>query len=86
MISLKGLDGKLVIVQMTTDDLCDLHNALYYASKVKPGRFDLISLTLSNLYEMIHHGFLTDFGRFKNYEYVKMNKEFVGFEQEEEKK
>lgn len=73
MITLKEMDEGFVTIQMSKDDLSLLNNIVYEGSKYiqrKTEKLDLMQLTLHNLYEMVHHGFITDFGRVKNAEFA----------------
>lgn len=83
MVLLKKLENGFITIEMSIDDLCELHNALHYARKVKPERFEVLDLAITNLYEMAHHGFITDFGRYKNYKYGKNHNEFESWEDTE---
>lgn len=76
MILLKELkrDGKFcrVTVDIDSDTLCDLNNIVFLASK-ETSRYDELALSLVNLYEMVHHGRITDFGTYKNAKYFRLH-------------
>lgn len=85
MVLLKKLDAEnpkfsTVTITMDYQALCDLNNIL---AKVREenDRYDTLSLEFSNLFEMLKHGFLTDFGIYKNARYFKNHGKWENWEE-----
>lgn len=88
MILLKELSNNrvnypTVIVEIDADSVCDLHNILCKVAKDEH-RFDELALELTNIYEMLHHGHLTDFGIYKNAKYFKSHDSFSNYGDEDD--
>lgn len=85
MIVLKELSKRTntVTLELTADDVCELHNLTAEAAKKDPKRYDGLDLTLTNIYEMLHHGFITDFGTYRNADYFRRHDCFANWEGDE---
>lgn len=86
MILLKRLDNNetaypSIIVEMSADDVCSIHNGLCELAK-NDKKYMENALAFTNLYEMLHHGHLTDFGIYKNAKYFHETDDFSNWEQE----
>lgn len=84
MIVLKKLDAEnpnfsTVTIKLDYQTVCDLNNILAKASK-ENNKYDTLSLEFSNLFEMLKHGFLTDFGIYKNAKYFKDHDKWFSWE------
>lgn len=75
MVLLKKLNAEnpkfsTITVEMDYQTLCDLNNILCKVRE-ENDRYDKLSLEFGNLFEMLKHGFLTDFGIYKNARYFR---------------
>lgn len=70
-----GRFGGDVTVHLDADDVCNLHNGLCLLAK-QDERYEEMALAFTNIYEMLHHGHLTDFGIYKNAKYFKRHDDF----------
>ena len=75
MVLLKELSNNktshpTVTLELDYNAVCDLHNILCEAAKNKTSEaYDTLALEFTNIFEMMKHGFLTDFGIYKNAKY-----------------
>lgn len=74
--------GGYVTVQLDAADVCELHNGLCELAK-QDERYEEMALAFTNIYEMLHHGHLTDFGIYKNAKYFKKHDDFLNWGDEE---
>lgn len=84
MIVLKKLDAEnpnfsTVTIKLNYQTVCDLNNILAKARE-ENNKYDALSLEFSNLFEMLKHGFLTDFGIYKNARYFKDHDKWESWE------
>lgn len=88
MVLLKELScnnsyGGDVTVHLDAADVCNLHNGLCKLAK-QDDRYEDIALAFTNIYEMLHHGHLTDFGIYKNAKYFRKHDDFSRWDDGEE--
>lgn len=80
MVLLKSLDNNktnhpTVTVELDYNAVCDIHNCLCEASKSKEF-CEEIALDFTNIFEMLKHGRVTDFGIYQNAKYFKKHDDF----------
>ena len=75
--------GGDVTVHLDATDVCELHKGLCKLAK-QDERYEEMALAFTNIYEMLHHGHLTDFGIYQNAKYfVKHDAFFSNWDEEE---
>lgn len=84
MILLKELSNNetnypTVTLELDYTAVCDIHNILCEAEKEK-SCYEELSLKFTNIFEMLKHGFITDFEIYKNAKYFKEHDSFANWE------